>query len=89
MAECGLEVKPDESPEVAPQPDRNLYYTGGGSDQSIVEPTNQSNQSQAKVQDRFSAVFLLIIIAVLCLALAIGVGLGAGLAAKHKSGLPR
>ena len=89
MAECGLEVRPHESPEVAPQPDKNLYYTGGGSNQPIAEPSNQSNQSQAKGQDRLRAVFLLIIIAVLCLALAIGVGLGAGLAAKHKSGLPR
>ena len=89
MAESGLEVKPHSSPEVAPQPDGNMYYTGGGSNEPIVQQSDQPNQSQAKVQDRFRAVYMLSVIAVVSLTMALGVGLAAGLTAKHKSSLSR
>lgn len=87
--ESGLEVKPSTSPEVAPQPDENMYYMGGGApNDTVFDQPNQSDQSyqpQAKSQGRSRAIWVLGITAVLCLAVAIGAGLGAGLAAQHKS----
>ncbi len=85
MTESGLEVRLGTSPQVAPQPDANLYWLSGGSNQAVVEQSAQPNESQAKSHDRSRARYLLVIITVVCLALAFGVGFGVGLKAKHKS----
>ena len=89
MAESGLEPKSHTNPVVISQTDENLYYRGGGSNQSILEQSDQSNQSHAQIQDRFRAVLMLAVLAVVFLTLVIGVALGADLAAKHKSRLSR
>lgn len=90
-AESGLEIKPATEPEVAPQPNEYMYYTGGGAMTHTVsdQPNqfDQSHQPQAMGQGRSRAVWVLGIIAVLCLTVAVGAGLGAGLAAQHKSTL--
>lgn len=79
--ESGLEVKSPESLEVAPQSDRNKYYTGG----PVSGLPDQSTQFQAKSQGRSRNILVLAVIAIVGLAVAIGAGLGAGLAAQHKS----
>ena len=87
MAESGLEVRLGTSPQVAPQPDANLYWVSGGSNQAVVEQSAQPDEPQVKSQDRFRARYLLAIITIVCLALAFGVGFGVGLPAKHKPSL--
>lgn len=89
VAESGLEMKPSMMPEVAPQPDENMYYMGGGApNDTVIDPQYQSNQSykpQVKSQGWSRVIWVLGITAILCLAVAVGVGVRAGLAAQHKS----
>lgn len=88
--ESGLEVKPSTSPEVAPQPDKNKYYVGGGApSHSISDQLNLPNKRQAKSQGQLGAFWILAVIAVVCLAVGLGAGIGAGLAAQRKSSFSR
>ena len=83
--ESELEVEAPTGLQVAPQPDENKYYIGGGrSDNPLFVPTDQSNHSQAKSAGR--AIWILAVIVVVSLALAVGGGLGVGL---HESSLSR
>lgn len=88
--ESGLEVKPSTSPEVAPQPDENKYYVGGGvPSHAISDQLNLPNQRQAKSQGQLRAFWILAVVAVVCLAVGLGAGIGAGLAAQRKSSFSR
>ena len=73
--------------QVAPQPDENKYYMGGGgSDHPLFIPPDQSNRSQAKSLGRIRAIWVLAVITALGLAVAVGAGPGVGL---HKSTISR
>ena len=93
--EPGLEVETPTDPQVAAQPDENMYYIGSErSNRPISNPSNlnQSNdRSQVKSQTLIKTIRILIIIVALLLAVALGVGLGVGLSAqqKHKQNSPK
>ena len=88
----GLEIAPSTSPQVAPQPDENMYYIGSeswnrlDSDQlghsDFDRPNQSKNQSQVKSQSHIKVILVLIV--ALLLAVALAVGLGVGLSAQHK-----
>lgn len=83
----GLEVQPSTCPQVAPQPDENMYYIGGGAlkDSVLDQRLDQASQSQVGSLDRFKPFWTLGGISVICLAVALGIGLGAGVTARYKS----
>ena len=85
--ESELEVEAPTGLQVAPQPDENKYYIGGGgSDHALFDLPDQSDRSQVKRPGQSRATWSLIVITVTCLALALGGGLGGGL---HKSSSSR
>ncbi len=91
--ESGLEVETSTNPQVAAQPDENMYYIGSEvwnrptPDQS--NPNQSNDRSQLKSQRLVKTIGGLIIIIVLLLAVALGVGLGVGLSAQHKQVSPK
>ena len=92
-AESGLELKPSTTPELAPQPDGNMYYTEGGApNDTVIDRPNQFDQSyqpRAKSPGRSRVIWVVTGIGVVCVAVAIGAGLGAGMAVRHRSSSSR
>lgn len=85
---AGSEIEMNVAPglEVAPQPDKNMYYLKGGeSDHPVLFQPDHSTQSSTKSQGRPRAIWILAGLAVLLLAVALGAGLGVGLANQHRS----
>ena len=79
----GLEVSPSTGLEVAPQPDGNMYYIGGGvSNDTVLDHLDRSRLSQARRMAKFVPIRILAGIAVICFAVALGTGIGAGVASR-------